>query len=1252
MGNKASHQSSASDSALNVLLSRPTSLDQEMFKLHLTAHHGVPSNANALAFCGSLGILAVGTASGTVKFYGTDGLEVLTEGPESVSHLAVGVTHLQFTAHQHLVVAYSDSSIRVFDLASGTILSCVSDAWTTSIITSIETLKYTDSPFFFVATDDGEIHVVHEATGRVSTYVIRPQDLSISHCEGVTAIATHPKDANLLLIAYDTYPAVLLWDFTKRRVIREFTLSIKTQKEACRESQNDASVCNSPQCLSWHSSGKRFVAGYKYGGIAVFRVDKTQGLYREMLGCAATCGKSLGQIKWLCAPPTSKHAASSGAIVFSQTSDSSGLTLIYPPTDGRNSEDLAADLYKADKLTWRVATIESINQASIRAFEAAIDHMDSSTHVAPLSLIVLSGNPLDGCLPTVSVQCLPCFIKPGECKEEWEWRINRLPEAAIIPPLLQLSPLTTFAVVNLSHANDTLQSDLQSTFDQAKYSAMYRVTSSGEFEWPLSGGSVLDPLPNRFVTAESTGIEPNSVLLLTGHANGCVLFWETRVAQDQSSKGTLRLLHVADASLHRSCSPESTEITCISFCPASRTLVLGFTSGEITIMDFKARESSQPDFSSGALKEQNASTSMGETMSQMQRKDAMGFIPCFSLHIHTEPVTKLVLSSFYGYVAVADAVGTTSLIDTKTQQFQVLVSNSLRHNDESVTVDSLLMSELVQTTEIPGSEFSTILGPDSNASNGKGLFGMASHCENMNSPIMMHHHEVIPVLFVGRGSNKIEMFHVQSATKMGETLVNSEKATNLASILLIDEHGKRIELPGRDWNEAEGSKPPVSLDKVMPEVSESSEIVTHTHSPDADFELTHQLLTEARSEQLKTKGLSWSPCDHVYVTAPPGSLGLHLCMEVKQHAVVQEYAEDSHTSALLRENGVRIGHTLIEINGVDVSLFDRDAVCRVLEKLQEREKRLVFAHGFGEISKSVDTNTFNSQAEDSTCAAAIEGPRFLVCACGRMLHIFQAIVPQAAEMARGPKDCPIQPLTSMELQGPVVAMSVVRVPVGETIENCLTVVDQSNRVYILSLPSLHLIYDTECTNLVSRLVGISFGGEVIVANTFGEIERYSLFAEATAMESAVLERNPVKTRLHRPECQNILKQAITATISNSKKRGMGADASKMFKKLVLSVTQDAKDLNQIFHFSTEAEERKQLLGDRSAIVNDDTAKTELGLSGTKDSLMQAQQRLVERGEKLNDLGLKTEQMKKTSEEFYQTMKAFNEKNANKKWYEF
>ncbi|POM68027.1 Hypothetical protein PHPALM_15862, partial [Phytophthora palmivora] len=745
MGNKASH-ATASQQALNALLSRPSALQASMFDLHATAHHGVPSNAKVLAFCGLQGILAVGTASGAVKLYGGDGLEFLLDGPESASHLAVGVTHLKFTARQRLVVGYTDSSMRVFDLASGAMICSISDAWTTSVLTSLETISYANFPFFFVATDDGDIHVVHEETGRVSTYVIRPQDLSVPNAEGVTAMASHPRDANLLLIAYDTCPVVLMWDFAKRKVVREFMLSGKTHKLVSpqssltpSESSSADGECafNSPQSLSWHSSGKRFVAGYKHGGFAVFRTDKSHGLYRHVAGATPSDQTtSVKQIKWVSAPPTSRHAALPGAIVFSDgrsdPSESNLLTIIYPPNDGRSSDDTLTDLFKVEKLTWLISTMESVNRAEIAAFEAAQDQVDYSAKVAPLSLILLSGNPLDGCLPTVSVQCLPCFVKLCDNdKEEWEWRMDRLPEPMIIPPLLQLR----------------------------------------------------------------------------------------------------------------------------------------------------------------------------------------------------------------------------------------------------------------------------------------------------------------------RGSGKLEMFHVQSATKMGEILVDPEKVTSLSSIIMVDGDGKCIEIPGQKW-------------------SEQAKVVV---------------------EDGNTK----RPC-----------------------------ADSTHNA-----------------DEVDVSSFDSELV----------------------VEKPASNDT-----------GFLDDP---------------ATVPRAADMAMGPKEIPAQPLASIELHGPVLATSVVRIPVSEGIENCLAVIDQSNRVYILTLLSLKPIWEVECnrfgfglgrSSLVDGILSdISYGAELVVANAFGEIERFSLFAESTAMENAMLERMSIKTRLHHPERVAVFDQAASlSAIDSGKKRGIAADAGKMFKKLVLSVTHDATDLNKEFLFST------------------------------------------------------------------------------------
>lgn len=121
MGNsKSSQAASAADKALAKLFSRPSALSPEQFALAAVGHHGAPSNAKVLAFCGLQGLLAVGTSSGAVKVYGKDELEVLLDvAPPHAQQtsLPLSVVFMKFTARQRLVVTYSDSSIRVLNLA-------------------------------------------------------------------------------------------------------------------------------------------------------------------------------------------------------------------------------------------------------------------------------------------------------------------------------------------------------------------------------------------------------------------------------------------------------------------------------------------------------------------------------------------------------------------------------------------------------------------------------------------------------------------------------------------------------------------------------------------------------------------------------------------------------------------------------------------------------------------------------------------------------------------------------------------------------------------------------------------------------------------------------------------------------------------------------------------------------------------------------------------------------------------------------
>ncbi|KAF1326730.1 Syntaxin-binding protein 5, partial [Globisporangium splendens] len=1337
MGNKSSHAAPESEkAALTKLLTRQSALSSDQFALASVGHHGVPSNAKAMAFCGMQGILAVGTASGAIKLYGKENVEMLLDAPpRSQTNLTIGVSFMKFTAHQRLVVAYSDSSLRIFDLANGgKVHTEIRAAWTTSFITCIETVTYVNVPFFFVATDDGDIHVMHEDTGRVSTYVISPRDVGVSsteatrHTQFPTAMASHPRDANQLLLAYDASSSVYLWDFAKRKIVREFTLAKPTKPKDgsplsrasstynMTESEGDGGV-NSPQTLSWHSSGKRFAVGYKYGGFAAFRADKNHGFYHTPAlngGDEDENGhqpSAIKQIHWVSAPPNSKNVHLPGAIVYSGGTKVSGssnkhaLTLVCPP-QGASPEDAISDFVKSEQLAWCVSSIVSVNQAEIVAFAVAQDQVDYCAKIAPLSMIVLSGNPLDGCLPAVSVQPLPCFIRFREGdKEDWEWQLGEFPSPCVIPPLVQLSPLTTFSIVNLTGTDTALQDDLFTTWDQEKHDPLFRLLANDDFEWPINGGSAVEPLLHRFFSSSSAindsdngesvrtqKIVQSGTMMVTGHQNGNVMFWDVIPPADRTSKGTLHLLHVVRVPVVTATTTAKNEISCLSFCQDSRLLTVGFATGEIVVLEFGYQWTEEKPSSS--LQDSNVTAADSDTdpegkseapsPSEDQNEGAgAGFKMLFSLHIHSQLIKAMSVSSAYGYIAAADTGGVVSLIEIASQTYKLLIIDLAYGaiEDDVVSVDSLLMSELVQVTDLPSSLPSAKASP---TRPGRSL----SRSSMGDKDGVLVHREMVPVLFVGRGNGKLEMFHIESGTKMAESLADPWKASSLSSIIMVDADGKRIDIPGRVWVDqgdelvddvvaASISDQQLTTAEVGDAAACSPEIMEQTRQildnvlveRSTTMSSTDAVIVGNEEQQLgaDTSKVTWVPTNPVQVTVSAGSLGLHLFTDVERYAVVKGFVSESANAEWIASKGVHAGHVITSINDVNLIAYSRDVVCGLLEKLRDHDKIILFAGGFSFTSSEqameiVPANKNEIGAANLQLVDKIEdyGARFLVCTCGKSVHLLQAAMPRASEMASGPKEMPTKPLASVEVRALILSTSVIRVPASENLEHCLVVIDQSNHVYVISLLSLEILWEYDCFSLGNALDGIRFevtySGELVVANSFGEVERFSLFAEHTASENALLVRKCIQTKVCLLERTYPFEGKDQSHDASPKKK----NGFSMFKKLVTGL-KDVVDLNKVFQFSKEDGDRERLLGDRSSVAAkqaaeeqdpNGTKKTSKGISDTKNALMQATQHLNERGEKLSDLALKTERMKQTSEDFYHTMKAFNEKNANKKWYEF
>lgn len=110
-------------------------LTAEDFGLELMGHHGVPPGCCRMAFDPVHRLLAVGTVEGTVKVFGTEGVEVLLRS-RSQSERASAVTFLVFLPSQYrLVVVYANSAVHIFDLSTCSRVACL-DATCVSALAS------------------------------------------------------------------------------------------------------------------------------------------------------------------------------------------------------------------------------------------------------------------------------------------------------------------------------------------------------------------------------------------------------------------------------------------------------------------------------------------------------------------------------------------------------------------------------------------------------------------------------------------------------------------------------------------------------------------------------------------------------------------------------------------------------------------------------------------------------------------------------------------------------------------------------------------------------------------------------------------------------------------------------------------------------------------------------------------------------------------------------------------------------------
>ncbi|XP_045923961.1 LLGL scribble cell polarity complex component 2 isoform X2 [Micropterus dolomieu] len=87
-------------------------LKQELFQFNKTVEHGFPHQPSALSYSPSLQLLAIGTRSGAIKLYGAQGVEFMGLHDENAA-----VTQVHFLPHQvELVTLMDDNSLHMWTL--------------------------------------------------------------------------------------------------------------------------------------------------------------------------------------------------------------------------------------------------------------------------------------------------------------------------------------------------------------------------------------------------------------------------------------------------------------------------------------------------------------------------------------------------------------------------------------------------------------------------------------------------------------------------------------------------------------------------------------------------------------------------------------------------------------------------------------------------------------------------------------------------------------------------------------------------------------------------------------------------------------------------------------------------------------------------------------------------------------------------------------------------------------------------------
>eukprot|EP00002_Diphylleia_rotans_P023622 TRINITY_DN4647_c0_g1_i3.p1 TRINITY_DN4647_c0_g1~~TRINITY_DN4647_c0_g1_i3.p1 ORF type:complete len:992 (+),score=146.86 TRINITY_DN4647_c0_g1_i3:51-3026(+) len=545
-----------------------------------TIVHGVPPNVRCMGYDPIQGFLAIGTTNGEVVIYGRPAVDRRYQlGPSSA------VRYIFFMINEGYVVAIT-SQRQVWILSLQYEMKQEQFSCGSGSITSF--YHPTGTIYAYLGDENGTVSVVDLKEKKLSSFALRAIDVlgkNPSDGVSVTAIQGHPEEDGKLLIGYSN-GQIALWDVKAKSASKIFGAGVPGLT-----------------CLSWHRSGKQFVAGYENGEVIIWNIKGD--IFSRCLqtgGPRSIKRHPIRKIIWNC----------------------------YSGVDRGVIHVLGGSLYSSDPEN----SVMYLSGPTYQDCDFA--HFGTCRDILTTSSNPWANGPDD---PNVLV------VLPVEGGLQF-YKIQQHGYPPLSVPSIFL--LQNAQITSVEYVHDCPPEFLDDLLLLVQELEKDRIASIVE-NWPMKQGG-------RF----SESFSSETALLITGHADGSIRFWNV-------SSVYITMIYTLDTKKQLVKKPQTPDIAMTRLCPSSRILAVAYGRGEVAVFSFRLvvpSKSPQAQSVSGASAPQSDHPNQPDESDNYVSKMVAnsGFHYDNTIIVNKGSVTDMLLHTAIGRLIIGDDTGQLSIV--------------------------------------------------------------------------------------------------------------------------------------------------------------------------------------------------------------------------------------------------------------------------------------------------------------------------------------------------------------------------------------------------------------------------------------------------------------------------------------------------------------------------------------------------------------------------------------------------------------